>query len=275
LDYRRWVDEASGAWLEFEPTDFGRQLIKSKTYRYTSAEVELLVSMDRKEGWLTAIRGAALTNRPAVEGMAPVELCQLANPESQQLDDRPGTGQEGAPDMGIRQVFARITGREIAADEDLADASVEIVERLDKLEAKLSASIEREAELSAKLAERDEKLAEYKARDAEGAAKEAVAKALAEGRISPAMVEASTALAAKDLEAWRAATDKVEAGTFSVPGGEVVSEDARHGTAVVDFEALDREALNAEVVAYQLEHPGTGYLASLKAVMGRRAGKGA
>jgi phage I-like protein len=227
------VDQEQGAWYDVQMTDFGRELVASDQYRYSSADVQLLVSMDRKEGWLVGIIGGALTNKPAVAGMAPVELARIDNPGPDQSDVTPDDGEKGQEAMGEMwdSFKAHLSRKRPGSDpiDDEASAINAVSEMADEnaslsaQNTKLTADLETVKTELAKLKTASEKA------EKENAAKAAVAEAVADGRVGLFQVEKMTELATADMDAFKALTDGVEKGTFSAPTKKVMGEKAEHG----------------------------------------------
>lgn len=116
-----WVKDAeardTGLWLFVEWTSMAAQKIKEKAFRYFSAEFYDKWKNPEGKEFQDVLFGGALTNRPYMKNLLPVNLSEDAIQASFGLVDAINKGKEGQTDMDVAK-FAKALGLAETASED-------------------------------------------------------------------------------------------------------------------------------------------------------------
>lgn len=213
---KRLVDrDADGLWAEVEWTPRAAEFIRSGEYRYLSP----VFLKTAREGRAVRLINAALTNRPAIDGMVPVTGGHEAVHATQ----------EGGTMM--KQIFDAL-GIEVGTEADAASAIEALRNRLDAVTKAIGAKPDADdAELTGTLAAMRqsheaigalaERVAELEAALRGRDARELVAAAMSEGKLSPAQLGWANEYADSDPEGFRVFVAKapVIVPVFDAPKG--------------------------------------------------------
>ncbi len=188
--------------VDVQWTDKARAMIAAGEYRFISP----VFSYDDK-GRVTALHMAALTNNPALDGMAALAAAKFTH--------------QPTKEQSMNEELKKLLGLEgDPGDEDIAAATAKLAERLKAQESEVAALKARADEQAAvdpakyvpvtTVEEIRQELAALKGQAHQRGIDELVTAALADGRLLPAMEPWARELGKKDLAALKAYTEQAQ-----------------------------------------------------------------
>jgi len=186
--------------VDVEWTEKARAMIAAGEYRFISP----VFSFDA-QGWVTELHMAALTNYPALDGMAALAAARFTKPKEKNMNkellELLGLAEDHSEDdLGL--AVAALRAR-LEADRDEIAALKSRAEQAGKADPARYVPVETVEQIR-------QELAVLKASAQERAVSELVAQALADGRLLPAMETWARELGGKDLAALRGYVEQAQ-----------------------------------------------------------------
>ena len=225
----RLSDDGDALWGDIEWTPAGRERVLNRLYRYMSVEFATDYEDDHGELHGATLFGAALTNRPFLKGMEPVELTEPDEPEEEDHD------------MAEMITIAQALGLADDADEaSILEAIAALTQARQDAQTAASpdAALNEARSQNVALSEQNRALTDRVARLETSRRNAEISRLMEIGRLTPAMLDAASGhlrqFAERDLDGFVAF---VEALPVSVSMSETGSSGGNGNGALAMFNA--------------------------------------